>query len=61
MRLFTRISRGLQLTPEGEGLQPILNQSFDTIASTLDSFLSGRERVRLKVGVVGFSDGLSSV
>ncbi|HEN3623401.1 TPA: LysR family transcriptional regulator AmpR, partial [Yersinia enterocolitica] len=35
-RLFIRISRGLVLTTEGENLLPILNDSFDRIADTLD-------------------------
>ncbi|HHY1425162.1 TPA: LysR family transcriptional regulator AmpR, partial [Yersinia enterocolitica] len=37
-RLFIRISRGLVLTTEGENLLPILNDSFDRIADTLDRF-----------------------
>ncbi len=39
--LFTRVSRGLVLTHEGEGLLPVLNEAFDRIADTLECFLTG--------------------
>jgi len=35
MRLFERTNRGLQITPGGETLLPVLSESFDHIASTL--------------------------
>jgi LysR family glycine cleavage system transcriptional activator len=35
MRLFERTNRGLQITPGGEILLPVLSESFDHIASTL--------------------------
>nr|P45461.1 RecName: Full=HTH-type transcriptional activator AmpR [Yersinia enterocolitica]CAA44851.1 AmpR regulatory protein [Yersinia enterocolitica] len=52
-RLFIRISRGLVLTTEGENLLPILNDSFDRIADTLDRFSTGIIREKVRVGVVG--------
>lgn len=52
-RLFIRISRGLVLTTEGENLLPILNDSFDRIADTLDRFSAGVMREKVRVGVVG--------
>ncbi|EOW1882928.1 LysR family transcriptional regulator, partial [Yersinia enterocolitica] len=52
-RLFIRISRGLVLTTEGENLLPILNDSFDRIADTLDRFSAGIMREKVRVGVVG--------
>ncbi|MDA5533609.1 LysR family transcriptional regulator [Yersinia mollaretii] len=52
-RLFIRISRGLVLTAEGENLLPILNDSFDRIADTLDRFSAGIMREKVRVGVVG--------
>ncbi|WP_345830730.1 LysR family transcriptional regulator AmpR (plasmid) [Pantoea sp. BRR-3P] len=58
-QLFVRISRGLMLTTEGESLLPVLNDSFDRIADTLDRFSAGTMREKLKVGVVGsFATGL---
>ncbi|MBV6817874.1 LysR family transcriptional regulator AmpR [Rahnella sp. PD12R] len=58
-QLFVRVSRGLMLTPEGESLLPVLNDSFDRIADTLDRFWAGQVREKLKVGVVGsFAIGL---
>ncbi|CNI16438.1 transcriptional activator protein [Yersinia massiliensis] len=57
-RLFIRISRGLVLTTEGENLLPILNDSFDRIADTLDRFSAGIVREKVRVGVVGtFANG----
>lgn len=52
-QLFIRISRGLMLTAEGESLLPILNESFDRIANTLDRFAGGQMREKMKIGVVG--------
>lgn len=46
--LFVRVSRGLMLTPEGESLLPVLNDSFDRIADTLDRFWAGQVRENLK-------------
>lgn len=58
-RLFVRVSRGLMLTTEGESLLPVLNDSFDLIADTLDRFSEGQVREKLKIGVVGsFATGL---
>jgi len=58
-QLFVRVSRGLMLTTEGESLLPVLNDSFDRIADTLDRFSSGQMREKLKIGVVGsFATGL---
>ncbi|HDU6270068.1 TPA: LysR family transcriptional regulator AmpR, partial [Klebsiella aerogenes] len=34
-QLFVRVSRGLKLTTEGEGLLPVLNESFERIAGML--------------------------
>ncbi|MFK8256583.1 LysR family transcriptional regulator AmpR [Erwinia sp. AnSW2-5] len=57
--LFIRISRGLMLTTAGENLLPVLNDSFDRIANTLERFSAGKVREKLKVGVVGsFAIGL---
>lgn len=57
--LFFRVARGLMLTTEGENLLPVLNESFDRIANTLDRFSAGKMREKLKVGVVGsFATGL---
>ncbi|EOT8730489.1 TPA: LysR family transcriptional regulator AmpR, partial [Klebsiella pneumoniae] len=42
--LFTRVSRGLVLTHEGEGLLPVLNEAFDRIADTLECFSHGQFR-----------------
>lgn len=51
--LFLRIPRGLVLTPEGETLLPVLNESFDRIAQLLDFFAGRKVREKLKIGVVG--------
>ncbi len=57
--LFVRVPRGLLLTPEGENLLPVLNESFDRIAGMLDFFAVRQRREKLKVGVVGtFASGL---
>ncbi|MGL4268249.1 MAG: LysR family transcriptional regulator AmpR, partial [Plesiomonas sp.] len=52
-QLFVRVSRGLMLTTEGENLLPVLNDSFDRIANTLDRFSAQPLREKLKIGVVG--------
>lgn len=51
--LFLRIPRGLALTPEGETLLPVLNESFDRIAQLLDYFAGRKVQEKLKIGVVG--------
>ncbi|MGF6094700.1 LysR family transcriptional regulator [Pseudomonas sp. 18175] len=51
--LFKRLPRGLMLTREGETLLPVLRESFDRIAHTLDQFEGGHYREVLSVGVVG--------
>lgn len=51
--LFHRLARGVALTDEGAALYPMLNESFDRIAATLDRFADGRYRETLNVGVVG--------
>lgn len=51
--LFLRIPRGLALTPEGETLLPVLNESFDRIAQLLDYFSGRKVQEKLKIGVVG--------
>lgn len=52
-RLFHRLSRGLALTDEGCALVPVLAETFDRVAATLDQYADGRFRQALKVGVVG--------
>jgi DNA-binding transcriptional LysR family regulator len=37
VRLFRRTNRGLQITPEGERLAPVLVASFDRIAAAIDA------------------------
>ena len=51
--LFKRLPRGLMLTREGETLLPVLRESFDRIAHTLDQFEGGHYREVLSVGAVG--------
>ena len=51
--LFRRLSRGLELTDEGQALVPVIAQSFDAIGATLDRYSDGRLREVLTVGVVG--------
>ncbi len=51
--LFRRLPRGLVLTDEGAALVPMLNDTFDRMAATLDRFASGRLREIVNVGVVG--------
>ncbi len=58
-QLFVRVSRGLKLTTEGEGLLPVLNESFERIAGMLDRFTGHRAQEKLKIGVVGtFATGV---
>ncbi|MEB0048553.1 MULTISPECIES: LysR family transcriptional regulator [unclassified Pseudomonas] len=51
--LFKRLPRGLMLTSEGETLLPVLRESFDRIADTLERFEGGHFREVLTVGAVG--------
>lgn len=51
--LFKRLPRGLMLTSEGETLLPVLRESFDRIAETLERLEGGHYREVLTVGVVG--------
>ncbi|MGB6211036.1 LysR family transcriptional regulator [Pseudomonas mandelii] len=51
--LFKRLPRGLMLTSEGETLLPVLRESFDRIAETLERFEGGHFREVLTVGAVG--------
>ncbi|MEX5556983.1 LysR family transcriptional regulator [Pseudomonas rhodesiae] len=51
--LFKRLPRGLMLTREGETLLPVLRESFDRIAQTLEQFEGGHYREVLTVGAVG--------
>ncbi|MGF6109950.1 LysR family transcriptional regulator [Pseudomonas sp. ADAK2] len=51
--LFKRLPRGLMLTSEGETLLPVLRESFDRIAETLERLEGGHYRDVLTVGAVG--------
>ncbi|MFQ6572033.1 LysR family transcriptional regulator [Pseudomonas sp. UM16] len=51
--LFKRLPRGLMMTREGETLLPVLRESFDRIAQTLERFEGGHYREVLTVGAVG--------
>lgn len=51
--LFKRLPRGLMLTREGENLLPVLRESFDRIADTLERLQGGHQREVLTVGAVG--------
>lgn len=51
--LFKRLPRGLMLTSEGETLLPVLRESFDRIAQTLERLEGGHYREVLAVGAVG--------
>ena len=51
--LFRRLPRGLALTAEGQGLLPVLAESFDRIAALLERFDLGAGREVLAVGAVG--------
>lgn len=52
-RLFHRLPRGLALTDDGQALVPVLGETFDRVAATLEQYAGGRFREALKVGVVG--------
>jgi LysR family transcriptional regulator of beta-lactamase len=51
--LFKRLPRGLMLTSEGQTLLPVLRESFDRIAESLERFQDGLFREVLTVGAVG--------
>jgi LysR family transcriptional regulator, regulator of gene expression of beta-lactamase len=51
--LFRRLPRGLVLTDEGAALVPMLNDTFDRMAATLDRFTGGCVREIVNIGVVG--------
>ena len=51
--LFRRLPRGLMLTDEGAALVPMLNDTLDRMAATLDRFVGGHLREIVNVGVVG--------
>jgi LysR family transcriptional regulator of beta-lactamase len=51
--LFRRLPRGLILTDEGAALVPMLNDSFDRMATTLERFAGGHLREIVNIGVVG--------
>jgi len=51
--LFRRLPRGLTLTDEGAALAPMLSDSLDRMAATLERFAGGRLRDIVNVGVVG--------
>lgn len=42
-KLFQRTNRGLKITPAGEALLPVLVESFDRIAATLDHLLENHQ------------------
>lgn len=52
-KLFRRVPKGLALTDEGMALLPVLVDSFERIASTLETFKSAQQKEVLSVGVVG--------
>jgi LysR family transcriptional regulator, regulator of gene expression of beta-lactamase len=51
--LFKRLPRGLRITAEGEALLPVLKESFDRMADTLERFEGGHFHEVLTVGAVG--------
>ncbi|CBV41326.1 LysR family transcriptional regulator [Halomonas elongata] len=51
--LFKRLPRGLLITPEGEALLPVMQDSFDRMAEMLERLETGRVRDILMVGAVG--------
>jgi LysR family transcriptional regulator of beta-lactamase len=53
VQLFRRVPRGLALTDEGQALLPVLVESFERIASTLQVFKGKQKREVLSIGVVG--------
>ncbi|MFZ4289217.1 LysR substrate-binding domain-containing protein [Variovorax sp. HJSM1_2] len=53
VQLFRRVPRGLALTDEGQALLPVLVESFERIATTLQVFKGKQKREVLSIGVVG--------
>lgn len=53
VQLFRRLPRGLRITAEGEALLPVVSDTFDRLATTLDRVGSGKVRELLVVGAVG--------
>lgn len=53
VELFRRLPRGLMITAEGEALLPVLKESFDRMADTLERFEGGQLREVVNVGAVG--------
>ncbi|WP_304164116.1 LysR family transcriptional regulator [Phenylobacterium aquaticum] len=51
-RLFRRLPRGLALTDEGAALAPIVSDTLDRMAATLDRFAGGRFQEIVSIGVV---------
>jgi LysR family transcriptional regulator of beta-lactamase len=51
--LFKRLPRGLMITAEGEALLPVVRDSFDRIADTLERFVGGGFQEVLSIGAVG--------
>lgn len=51
--LFRRLPRGLMITEEGQALLPVLEESFDRMAVTLQRFEGGHLREVLTIGTVG--------
>lgn len=51
--LFKRLPRGLMITEEGEALLPVVRESFDRMADTLERFEGGHVRQVLSIGAVG--------
>lgn len=52
-QLFRRLPRGLSLTDEGVALLPVLSESLDRIAATLDRVTSRVPAETISIGVVG--------
>ncbi len=50
--LFRRLPRGLALTDEGAALAPIVSDTLDRMAATLDRFAGGRFQEIVSIGVV---------
>jgi LysR family transcriptional regulator of beta-lactamase len=51
--LFKRLPRGLMITAEGEALLPVVRDSFDRMADTLERFVGGGFQEVLSIGAVG--------
>jgi LysR family transcriptional regulator of beta-lactamase len=51
--LFKRLPRGLMITAEGEALLPVVRDSFDHMADTLERFVGGGLQEVLSIGAVG--------